>query len=210
MRRPGPVVKEDAVNSKQKGGWEMLKTLMAVDGSNVVGQAKSVNRKADFLRLREFLASPEEGRFLVEGIVYLPVPPNGNSERVVGFHNFLRSNGFMVVSKNGVPRPDGSFKANMDTDLVLDVMEMALTIRPDIVVLVTGDGDFSGLCVRLRRRGIRVEVASIQEALANSLRRAATSVVDLKPYFNACEPLNGHAPVLGTDDIFEQEGGIHA
>jgi hypothetical protein len=35
-------------------------------------------------------------------------------------------------------------------------------MRPDVVILVTGDADFAYLAIELRRRGIRVEVALSQ------------------------------------------------
>ena len=55
--------------------------------------------------------------------------------------------------------------------------------RPDVVVLVTGDADFAHLALQLRRRGIRVEVASTAQTLGSGLKGAANEVIDLVPLF---------------------------
>jgi uncharacterized LabA/DUF88 family protein len=60
---------------------------------------------------------------------------------------------------------------------------------PDVVVLVTGDSDFAPLALHLRRRGIRVEVASTLAVMGTALRGAANETIDLLPLFESCEPL---------------------
>lgn len=59
--------------------------------------------------------------------------------------------------------------------MAMDAIELALEMKPDIVVLVTGDSDFAHLAEKLRRRGMRVEVASIEQSLGNDLKNAANS-----------------------------------
>jgi uncharacterized LabA/DUF88 family protein len=60
-------------------------------------------------------------------------------------------------------------------------------MRPDVVILVTGDADFAYLAIKLRRHGIRVEVASVAANLGNTLRSAANAVIDLAPLFRTFE-----------------------
>ena len=60
-------------------------------------------------------------------------------------------------------------------------------MKPDVVILVTGDADFAYLATKLRRRGIRVEVASVAENLGNVLKAAANAVIDLAPLFRSFE-----------------------
>jgi hypothetical protein len=55
------------------------------------------------------------------------------------------------------------------------------------VILVTGDADFAYLAIKLRRHGIRVEVASVAANLGNILRSAANDVIDLAPLFRTFE-----------------------
>jgi uncharacterized LabA/DUF88 family protein len=55
------------------------------------------------------------------------------------------------------------------------------------VILVTGDADFAYLAIKLRRHGIRVEVASVAANLGHILRSAANDVIDLAPLFRTFE-----------------------
>ncbi len=65
--------------------------------------------------------------------------------------------------------------------LALDALEISAAMRPDVVILVTGDADFAYLALRLRRNGIRVEAASVAENLGSGLKSAVNEVIDLAP-----------------------------
>jgi uncharacterized LabA/DUF88 family protein len=60
-------------------------------------------------------------------------------------------------------------------------------MQPEVVILVTGDADFAYLATKLRRRGIRVEVASVAQNLGGTLKAAANAVIDLAPLFRTFE-----------------------
>jgi uncharacterized LabA/DUF88 family protein len=89
--------------------------------------------------------------------------------------------------------------------MAMDAIELALEVRPDIVVLVTGDSDFAYLAEKLRRRGIRVEVASVEQSLGNDLKMAANSVVDLIELFDRFEQQKGNKNHyrIGTLKLFD-------
>src|SRR5439155_27064056 len=99
------------------------------------------------------------------------------------FVHWLRSNGFMVVTKDGAPAEEGHYKANVDVMMAIDALQLSIEMRPDVVILVTGDADFAYLVVKLRRHGIRVELASVAANLGNTLRSAANDLIDLAPLF---------------------------
>jgi uncharacterized LabA/DUF88 family protein len=99
------------------------------------------------------------------------------------FLHWLRSNGFLVVTKEGSPGDGKHYKANVDVLMAIDAVE----VRPDVVVLVTGDADFAHLALQLRRRGIRVEAAATAQTLGAGLKGAANEVVDLVPLFDTFE-----------------------
>jgi len=63
------------------------------------------------------------------------------------------------------PADEEHYKANVDVLMAIDAMELSNQMQPDVVVLVTGDSDFASLALRLRRHGIRVEVASGPQTL---------------------------------------------
>ena len=71
----------------------------------------------------------------------------------------------------------------------LTATQMAVKMQPDVIILVTGDADFGYLALQLRRRGIRVEVASVAQNLGSGLKSAANAVIDLAPLFATFETL---------------------
>jgi len=89
------------------------------------------------------------------------------------FQSILRGIGFDVQLKPYIQRADGSAKGDWDVGITLDVMDHAASV--DVVVLVTGDGDFAPLVDRIRSRyGVRVEVYGVEALTAQGLMRAAT------------------------------------
>jgi uncharacterized LabA/DUF88 family protein len=110
------------------------------------------------------------------------------------FVQWLRSNGFMVVTKDGSPAEEGRYKANVDVMMAIDALELSVEMQPDVVILVTGDTDFAYLAIKLRRRGIRVEVASVSQNLGNLLRSAANDVIDLAPLFRTFDLVQTQKP----------------
>ena len=73
--------------------------------------------------------------------------------------------------------------------MAIDAVELSAEMRPDVVVLVTGDADFAHLALQLRRRGIRVEVASVAQNLGSVLKTSANEIIDLDPLFNSFEEM---------------------
>jgi uncharacterized LabA/DUF88 family protein len=186
------------------------KVMVFVDEANATGSARGFNRKMEWCRLRDYLADPNEGRELVEMVVYVGLPPTmpefaEQREKRERFLHWLRCKGFLVVTKDGSPTEGGKYKANVDVMMAIDAVELAVDVKPDIVVLVTGDVDFAHLSRTLRRRGMRVEVASVEQTLSSGLRAAANDVIDLTPLYNSFPPLHGEeAPVIGTAHVFNQ------
>jgi uncharacterized LabA/DUF88 family protein len=166
--------------------------LVLVDESNVGSSVRTAGRGLDWLKLRDFLAGPNTGRELIEMVVYAGLPPaiptwQEERDKKNKFMHWLRSNGFMVVTKDGAPAEEGHYKANVDVMMAIDAVELSVEMRPDVVILVTGDADFSYLAVQLRRRGIRVEVAAVAQNLGNALNTTANAVIDLAPLFRTFE-----------------------
>ena len=174
---------------------------MLVDESNIGSAVRTAGRGLDWLRLREFLVGAETGRGLIEMVVYAGLPPaiplwQEERDKKNKFMHWLRSNGFMVVTKDGAPAEEGHYKANVDVMMAIDALELSVEMQPDVVILVTGDADFAYLATKLRRRGIRVEVASVTQNLGGVLKAAANTVIDLAPLFRTFElmPVGETAP----------------
>ena len=106
------------------------------------------------------------------------------------FLHWLRSHGFLVMAKDGSPGAEMHYKANVDVLMAVDAVELSIAMNPDVVVLVTGDADFAHLAIQLRRRGIRVEVASAAPNLGAGLKTSANEVIDLTPLLETFEALS--------------------
>lgn len=170
------------------------RVLVLVDESNVLSSVRVVGRNLDWLKLRDYLVRSTEGRTLIEMVVYAGLPPampewQTERDKKNKFLHWLRSNGFLVMAKDGAPSQENQYKANVDVLMAIDALELTNAMRPDVVVLVTGDSDFAPLALHLRRHGIRVEAASTLAVMGTALRGAANEVIDLLPLFESCEPL---------------------
>jgi uncharacterized LabA/DUF88 family protein len=167
------------------------RVLVLVDESNVTSSAKSFNRKLDWIKLRDLLVADRE---LIEMVIYVGLPPAMSEwqlerDKKNKFLHWLRMNGFLVVAKDGSPGEEGHYKANVDVMMAIDAVELSTSMQPDAVVIVTGDSDFAHLALQLRRRGVRVEVASVTQNLGAGLKTAANSVIDLAPLLATFDPL---------------------
>ncbi|HPD40827.1 MAG TPA: NYN domain-containing protein [Anaerolineae bacterium] len=153
------------------------RVALFIDFHNTRNALQRNGLQIDLVSLRNYLA---EGRHLVESFVYIATHPLPDQQQVDQEAQLrLRQHGFLIQTKPGRLLPNGRLKCDFDLEMALDVQEFVARTRPDIVVLVTGDGDFTPLVERLRFRGIRVEVASVPGSIARSLQVMANGFVDL-------------------------------
>ena len=93
-----------------------------------------------------------------------------------GQHRFqaaLKHIGFNVKLKPFIQRSDGSAKGDWDVGIAIDVMEVIGVV--DVVVLVSGDGDFDLLMKKVRASDMRAEVYGVEKLTANSLIMSAST-----------------------------------
>jgi len=175
-----------------------------VDYHNLEASLRNEGHQVDILSLRDYLS---EGRWLLETFVYIGFNPN-NHNGSQNFHQFLRMNGFMVRTKPAKVRPDGSLKCDFDIELALDIVDYVEKVKPDIVVLVSGDGDFTPLATWLRLRGLRIEVAAVSSTLSQTLREEANGYIDL---FEAIQEIQrrGEEISLQREEVITNGTGNH-
>lgn len=160
------------------------RVLILIDEGNVSASAHDVGRAVDWDALREKLVRSEAGRECIETVIYTGLPPlaEGYEEHRQAKEDFvfrLQARGYLVVTQEGAPREGGHYKANLDVYMAVDAVDLSVEMKPDVVVLCTGDSDFAHLALRLRRRGVRVEVASASDSMSSRLRAAANETIDL-------------------------------
>ncbi len=89
------------------------------------------------------------------------------------FQRALSAIGFDVKLKPYIQRRDGSAKGDWDVGITIDVLEAAVDL--DIVVLLSGDGDFDMLLRKIiETQGVEAHVYGVPQLTANSLIDAAT------------------------------------
>lgn len=176
-----------------------------IDYHNTLHALRRVGRQIDLVALRDYLA---EGRHVVETFLYIathPMPDCQEADQATLHH--LRQRGFLVRSRTGQLLPNGRLKCDFDLEMALDVQEFVARVRPDIVALVTGDGDFTPLVQRLRLQGVRVEVASVPGSISTALQAMANGFVDLTQLGQEVDnlPIPEPEPVFDADPLLEPD-----
>jgi len=93
-------------------------------------------------------------------------------DKQLEFQNALKRMGFTVRLKPYIQRRDGSAKGDWDVGIAIDVLEAAKDV--DIVVLLSGDGDFDLLLQKIKTDyGVGTEVYGVPALTAKSLIEAA-------------------------------------
>jgi uncharacterized LabA/DUF88 family protein len=149
-----------------------------VDMQNIYYGAKNaLKRRVDFEKLLEVAV---RGRRLYRTIAYM-VDLEGVDQD--GFIHVLRRIGYEVKLKEPKKFYNWDrveYKADWDMGIAIDAIAMAENGKLDVVVLMSGDGDFVDLINFLKAKGIKVEVASFKSITAKELIQAANEYIDLE------------------------------
>lgn len=143
-----------------------------VDVANMYHSAK--NLYAARVNFKEVLKNAVDGRRLIRAIAY--VIQSGSAEEQP-FFEALDKVGFEVKMKELQVFAGGTKKADWDVGIATDAISLAPKL--DVVVLVTGDGDFVPLVQYLQYQGQLVEVMAFGETTSSRLRDAADDITDM-------------------------------
>ena len=143
-----------------------------VDVANIFYAAKAAGVDIDYVLL---LKAATAGRDLVRAYAYTGLDPDNENQR--NFHSFLARNDFKVVSKDIRKYGDGKVKANLDIELVVDMMKTSRNL--DVAVVVSGDGDFAPAIRAVQETGVRVEVISFRGNTSSDLIEVADKFTDI-------------------------------
>ena len=167
----------------QASGGHMLalpKVAVFVDVPNLIYAAEQMGVRVHFGKLLDFLT---EGRQLVRATAYAPITDDPQTRfEAQRFVSPVVNNGYKIVTKPWKRFADGSMKANFDIELAVDILTMS--DRLDIVVLLSGDGDFRRVCELVESKGVRVEVVAFAQSCAKELREVADNYTDLASILN--------------------------
>jgi uncharacterized LabA/DUF88 family protein len=136
-----------------------------IDVQNVYYGARQLKGKLDFDALMQ---AAVQDRRLIQATAYVVESKEIDRSQFIAM---LEDRGIRVQRKSLKIRADGSMKGDWDIEMALDALDAAPGL--DVVVLVSGDGDFTSLVERVRAIGPRVEVIAFPRNTAKALAQAA-------------------------------------
>lgn len=144
-----------------------------VDVGNMYHSAKNLyNRRVNF---QEILKTATAGRKLIRALAYVVVSKTLEEQT---FFEALSKQGFEVKMKDLQVFVDGSKKGDWDVGLAIDAIKSADKL--DVVVLITGDGDFIPLVTYLKEnRGCIVELLAFGETASAKLIEHVDDFIDM-------------------------------
>ncbi|MBL7058715.1 NYN domain-containing protein [Patescibacteria group bacterium] len=144
-----------------------------VDVSNMYHSAKNLYQKrVDF---GEILKEATADRKLIRAISYAIVTEN---EEEVSFFEALIQQGYEVKVKDLQVFAGGMKKADWDVGIAVDTIKLADKL--DVIVLVTGDGDYIPLVSYLQNtKGCLVEVLAFKQSTSKSLIEESDDFINL-------------------------------
>jgi uncharacterized LabA/DUF88 family protein len=133
-----------------------------IDVQNMYYSAKNLYQKK--VNFAEIVQQTVGDADLIRAIAYTISTEEGTEH---GFFKALQSAGIEVASKNLLDYGHGSKKGDWDVGITIDIIRMLDML--DVVVLVSGDGDFVPLADHVRSRGRIMHLASFRESTSTAL-----------------------------------------
>jgi uncharacterized LabA/DUF88 family protein len=151
------------------------RVALFVDVPNLIYAAERRKVNLDFGKILDHFT---KGRELVRASAYAPITddPQARFENQRFVQSFV-GHPYRIITKPLKRFADGSMKANFDIELAIDILTMS--DRLDVVVLMSGDGDFRRVVELIGSRGVRVEVVAFAETAASELKSVADLYFDL-------------------------------
>jgi uncharacterized protein (TIGR00288 family) len=144
-----------------------------VDVSNMYHSAKNLFSKR--VNFKEVLRDAVSGRKLIRATAYVV---KTETEEEMHFFEALSQQGFEVKMKDLQIFAGGAKKADWDVGIAVDAIKIADKL--DVIVLVTGDGDYLPLVSYLQNtKGCLVEVMAFRQTASSKLVEEADDFTNL-------------------------------
>lgn len=155
----------------------MEKIVAFIDCHWLSETARELGCEPDYASLLGYLADPDEGRLLQEAFAYIPIDPR-RAHAADATMRDLWDAGCLVRSKLGSIN-EQLCVCDFGIEIALDMMRSSYEMKPDILVVVSGDDRLLPVVLELRTHGIRVEVASFGSAISPSLSHRCSGFISL-------------------------------
>ncbi len=167
------VLKEDKSMLQQKD----QRVGVFVDVQNLYHSAKNIyNSRVNFKKLLKELVG---GRILIRAVAYVVKSETALGEKE--FFKALEEAGLELRVKDLQTFSSGAKKADWDVGMAIDAVRISSTL--DVVIIVTGDGDFIPLVEYLKwGLGKQVEVGAFSKTTSSHLIEAADRFLKIEEF----------------------------
>lgn len=148
------------------------RVAVLIDVQNLYHSARSLYQKR--VNFKEVLKAAVAGRQLVRAVAYV-VTTKAQTERL--FFEALGKLGIEIRERPLQEFYGGAKKANWDVGIVVDAIRFSEVV--DVIVIISGDGDFVSLTDYLKNKGRQVEVLAFGRSTSSQLREVADDFTDL-------------------------------
>ena len=143
-----------------------------IDVQNLYHSAKNLyNSRVNF---KEVLKTAVAGRKLIRAIAYVIRTETGEE---TPFFEALQKIGIETKVKDLQIFYGGLKKADWDVGITVDAIRLAPSL--DVIVLVSGDGDFVPLVEYLKNQGKQVEIMAFSKSTSSKLKEIGDDFTDL-------------------------------
>jgi len=150
-----------------------------VDVQNLFYAARNLmNAKVDYSKLLDGVVA---GRQLIRSIAYAVQRPDVPQDK---FLDALNRIGYEIRVKEAKNKTDGEgktvpTKGSYEVMLAIDAVEICEKV--DVIILVTGDGQYAPLARYLHSRGVRVEVVGFDKSISRDLIMCSDKHLKFRP-----------------------------
>lgn len=148
------------------------RVAVLIDVQNFYHSAKNLyKRRVDF---KEVLRVVIAGRQLIRSFAYVVRTETGEEKT---FFEALQKLGVEMRVKDLQIFYGGAKKADWDVGITIDAVRLSKMV--DVIILMSGDGDFIPLIDYLKNQGVQIEVVAFGKSASARVKEDADEFVDL-------------------------------
>lgn len=143
-----------------------------IDVQNMYHSAKNLYQSK--VNFKEILKTAVSDRKLIRAIAYVIRTESGEEQ---AFFDALTKFGIETKTKDLQIFLGGMKKADWDVGIAVDAIRLSESV--DVIILITGDGDFMPLVEYLKNLGKQVEIIAFAKSASSKLMESADDFIDL-------------------------------
>ncbi|OGZ58506.1 MAG: hypothetical protein A3F94_02765 [Candidatus Spechtbacteria bacterium RIFCSPLOWO2_12_FULL_38_22] len=148
------------------------RVAVLIDVQNFYHSAKNIYKRR--VNFKEILKHAVQDRQLIRAYAYVVSTESGEEK---DFFEVLKGMGIEIRVKDLQIYYGGLKKADWDVGVVIDAVR--LCSYADVIILMSGDGDFIPLVEYLKNKGVQTEVLAFGRSASAKLKESADYFIDL-------------------------------